>query len=86
MREESLWVLLFEARVAQVRVVDAHNAVVLLEQLLLVRLAPPLQALHQQAQGPAGNGTDRLKRAGKPYSKWPTVSVISNSKDVAVKE
>lgn len=46
-------ILLFEADVSQVSVVDADDAVVLLEEALLLGLAPPLQTLDQQAQSPA---------------------------------
>lgn len=41
--------------------VDADDAVVLLEEALLLRLAPPLQTLDQQAQSPA-----RAKEAREP--------------------
>lgn len=33
--------------------IDAHDAVVLLEEALLLRLASPLQTLDQQAKSPA---------------------------------
>ena len=46
--------LLFESQVSDVRLVNAHNAVVLLEQALLLGLATPLQTLDQQAVGPVG--------------------------------
>lgn len=59
-------VLLFEADAAQVPVVDADDAVVLLEEALLLRLAPPLQTLDQQAQSPA-----RAKEAREPAWKKP---------------
>lgn len=42
-------VLLFKMDVPQVSIINAHDAVVLLEQTLLLRLASPLQALDQQA-------------------------------------
>ena len=48
--------LLFESQVSDVRLVNAHNAVVLLEQALLLGLATPLQTLDQQAVGPVGAG------------------------------
>lgn len=38
--------------------IDADDAVVLLEEALLLRLAPPLQTLDQQAQSP-----ERVKQA-----------------------
>lgn len=57
-------VLLFEADVSEVSVVDAHDAVVLLEEALLLRLASPLQTLDQQAKSPERfkDGCQRLRR------------------------
>lgn len=50
----SCWrrVLLFEADVPQVAVIDADDAVVLLEEALLLSLPSPLQTLDQQAKSP----------------------------------
>lgn len=45
-------ILLFEADVSQVSVIDSDDAVVLLEEGLLLGLASTLQALDQQAQSP----------------------------------
>lgn len=45
-------VLLFKADVSQVSVVDADDAVVLLEEALLLGLPAPLQTLDQQAKSP----------------------------------
>ena len=45
-------VLLFKAKVAQVVSVDADDAVVFLEELLLLSLASHLQTLHQETPGP----------------------------------
>lgn len=61
-------VLLFEADAAQVPVVDADDAVVLLEEALLLRLAPPLQTLDQQAQSPARAKEAREPAWGRPGS------------------
>lgn len=46
-------VLLFKADVSQVTIVDADDAVVLLEEALLLSLPSPLQTLDQQAKSPA---------------------------------
>lgn len=46
-------VLLFEADVSQVSVIDTDDAVVLPEEALLLGLASPLQTLDQQAKSPA---------------------------------
>lgn len=46
-------VLLFEADVPQIAVIDADDAVVLLEEALLLGLPSPLQTLDQQAKSPA---------------------------------
>lgn len=48
----TLWSLLFEAQLANVSLIDSDDAVVLLEETLLLRLASALQTLHQQALGP----------------------------------
>lgn len=45
--------LLFESDVAQVAVINAHDAVVFLKESLALGLSSPLQPLHQQPQGPA---------------------------------
>lgn len=45
-------ILLFEADVPQVSVIDADDAVVLPEEALLLGLAAPLQTLDQQAKSP----------------------------------
>lgn len=45
--------LLFEANVPQVPVIDTDDAVVLLEEALLLGLPAPLQTLDQQAKSPA---------------------------------
>lgn len=45
-------VLLFEADVSQVSIINAYDAVILLEQTMLLSLASPLQALDQQAKSP----------------------------------
>lgn len=45
-------VLLFEADVPQVSVIDTDDTVVLLEQALLLGLASALQTLDQQAKSP----------------------------------
>lgn len=45
--------LLFEADVPQVPVIDTDDAVVLLEEALLLGFAAPLQTLDQQAKSPA---------------------------------
>lgn len=58
-------ILLFEADVAQVSVVDADDAVVLLEEALLLRLAAPLQTLDQQAQSPETVRDGRQRGAGR---------------------
>lgn len=75
-------VLLFEADVAEVSVVDADDAVVLLEEALLLRLASPLQTLDQQAQSPErarearepwrrlGSGTASTRSPLHPCSRW----------------
>lgn len=44
--------LLFKSDVSQVSVIDTDDAVVLLEQALLLGLASPLQTLDQQAKSP----------------------------------
>lgn len=45
--------LLFEADVPQVSIIDTDDAVILLEEALLLGLAAPLQTLDQQAKSPA---------------------------------
>lgn len=57
-------VLLFEADVPQVAVIDADDAVVLLEEALLLGLPSPLQTLDQQAKSPARFRNQSARRRG----------------------
>lgn len=50
--------------------IDAHDAVVLLEEALLLRLASPLQTLDQQAKSPA-TVKDACQRAAGALSESP---------------
>lgn len=47
--------LLFEAQVANVSLIDPDDAVVLLEESLLLSFSTRLQALHEQAMSPGND-------------------------------
>lgn len=47
--------LLFEAQVAYVSLIDPNDAVVLLEESLLLSFSTRLQALHEQAMSPGND-------------------------------
>lgn len=55
--EEWDWSLLFEAQVANVSLIDPDDAVVLLEESLLLGFSARLQALHEQAVSPGNDQT-----------------------------